>query len=62
MAEMKKAQIISAAASEVVEGIAGAVLFRLRRRYWDGERMHAVGTLLRFVPGAEPRGSSRVED
>lgn len=66
MAEGKKAQIIASAveavASEVVEGIAGAVLFRLRRRFWDGERMHGVGSLLRFVPGSEPRGSSRVED
>jgi len=35
--------------------------YQLRRRYWDGMRMHTVGDILSFPKGGAPSSAKLVE-
>ena len=35
--------------------------YRLRKRYWDGQRIHAAGSVLKFAEGSAPKDAKVVE-
>jgi len=37
------------------------IQYQLRRRYWDGTRMHLVGEILSFPEGGAPRSAVPVK-